>query len=225
MGKSTFIVLLGLLVAASPSAASESSEAIAFSLGTSALMSLACWSLNTAGAEAEEQPAPDAYDRRGWYAGVGGTWGIGTFDDEHMDGDDVSWGANARAGYRCNGRLSNEIEVEWLDGFDRSITHSPLHASFESLFISDNVKGYLLTGRYQPFLMAGFGFLKMDAVTKNGDAPYADRRMAALRLGLGADIYVTKQLVASLDLSHILPVTGNTEFKYYTVGLGLQYRF
>jgi opacity protein-like surface antigen len=96
------------------------------------------------------------------------------------------------------------------------------------------MKGHLLTGRYQPFVLLGLGFMRMESKTRDasggaipGSAPQASDRTIklAMRFGGGLDFYITENVLANAEISYLMP-TGKLEgLDYYTFGLGLQYRF
>ena len=95
---------------------------------------------------------------------------------------------------------------------------------FESLVFTDNVKGHLLTGRYQPFVLMGVGFMRME-----GKIPALGFRETnvdvAMRFGGGLDIYATKKLVVSAEASYLMPTGKLEDLDYYSIGLGVQFRF
>ena len=88
-----------------------------------------------------------------------------------------------------------------------------------------NSKAYLLTGRIQPFLLVGAGFMHFDAkdaldlnLSVNGDA-------FAARFGGGLDVYLSPNVVIALDGSYVLPTGDADGLNYVSWSLGLQYRF
>ncbi len=62
----------------------------------------------------------------------------------------------------------------------------------ESLVFTTNVKGYLLAGRYQPFVLAGMGFMRMESKVRDvtggtvpGLTPHLSERTAELAVRFG----------------------------------------
>ncbi len=191
--------------------------------------------------------------------------GIYSTDFGDLDDHDA-FGFTGRGGYRCHPRVSVELQADWFDDLGGGsivetgetpviVTTSmgPLSDSLrnfkfdlESLVMTTNVKGHLMTGRYQPFVLAGLGFMRMESkardVTPNADAttevcqpaltdpchaPQAsDRRVEiAMRFGGGLDFYLTENVVFSAEGSYLMPTGKLDGLDYYTFSLGLQYRF
>ena len=184
---------------------------------------------------------------------VDGDPGIYTFSFSGIDSD--VFGVTGRGGYRCHPYVSAELQFERLSNFDGGITETTVNTwpsaaddvprnfdfELESLVFTTNVKGHLLTGRYQPFVLAGVGFMRMESKARDTtskaalDAPDPNRDRAAdagdiwvevaLRFGGGLDFYLTENIVVSAEGSYLMPTGKLDDLDYYTFGLGLQYRF
>jgi opacity protein-like surface antigen len=227
------IAVLGLgLLAFPPSARSDSSEinAILLGLGSAVLVGSACAGGVVAGEESDADE--DAYARQGWLAGVGGSYAIEVFEDDVVADFQNSFGVNGRAGYRCHPRFSAEVEVEWLDGFETVISDSKFGKIFafdaEPLVVTVNTKGYLLTGRYQPFVLLGMGAMMADLGVRDlvaGLPGSVSETGFAMRFGGGIDFYATKHVVVSVEADYVLPFDDLEGLDYISIGLGLQYRF
>jgi opacity protein-like surface antigen len=195
----------------------------------------------------------------------------------------LSIGVTGRVGYRFHPHLSAELQAEWLDGFDSYISvyklveHKPAtnipwatggtpakdvelkDPEFAAIavnpwVITGNVKGYLLTGRWQPFLLAGAGLMTAkvslelnDLLGKDppGEEPLGSefrRRMSesdrftgaaesvrstgfAARFGAGIDAYATENFVFTLGADYVFPTGDVKDFDYISVVWGVQYRF
>jgi opacity protein-like surface antigen len=241
-----------VLVALPDSARSDTAKTIAEAAAAGAFVGIVCSSIAlTADDEVDEED----FARRGWLVGVGGSYAFETFEDDaeadyqrQLDIDrgpfptnyaelsvDDSFGFNGRVGYRCHRRFSAEVEVEWLHGFDADLTQSGFtqlaNVEFDPLVVTTNVKGYLLTGRYQPFLLLGAGAMVAETHVRNpvglgftgvGDE---DEKSFAMRFGGGIDLYATKNIVVSLEADYVLPFGNLDALDYVTVGWGVQYRF
>ena len=259
------IVVLAALLGSSPvRAASEGSNAIAITAGISAVLGIACWTADIMAREKEGRHAVKddrAFDRRGFYLdvnGVAGDWR--NRDDEYDDKQetqanlnaDVSienprWGLGGQAGYRCNSRFSVEGEIEWLSTFKGSFGNDQLgqisSLEYDYIIYGANFKGYILTGRLQPYALIGAGTshveskdvptqtptdvpeqtsLEQTAPQNDGNAEFT---MFSMRFGGGLDIYLTPNIVLNGGVEYILPVTGQTNFKYISYKGGLGYRF
>jgi opacity protein-like surface antigen len=160
------------------------------------------------------------------------------------DVEDDLFGFMGRGGYRCHPNISDEIQFERLSYFDGSMMENgtpPVDDSartydleLESLVFTSNVKGHLLTGRYQPFVLVGIGFMRMETKARDalggtlpGSAPQgSDIEIEfAARFGGGLDFYITQSIVASAEVSYVMPTGKLDNLDYYSFGLGLQYRF
>ncbi len=160
------------------------------------------------------QEPGDLYTRRGLVVGVGGSTGFEFFDDDGASGEEVDFGLAARAGFRCTDRMSSELAYEWQEGFDVENSSNDPHWTLTS-----NAKLHLLTGRLQPFLLAGVGIL-------HGEVPGEKRRTdVAARIGGGVDFYLTEQVAFSLDASYVAPGGDVKQLDYLSVGWGLQLHF
>lgn len=194
--------------------------------------------------------AQDDYARNGFYVGLAGTYAIDTFEDDVEDDINAelvalgyvvdldveeSFGINGRIGYRFHRNFSAEFEVEWLDGFESDVDEVAvplgkiLTIDVETVTFTGNAKGYLLTGRYQPFLLVGLGV--MTAETKVKDTvglgfSESDRFTDfAMRFGGGLDLYATENVVISVGADYVLPVGDVEDLDYVSIGWGFQYRF
>jgi opacity protein-like surface antigen len=177
---------------------------------------------------------------------VDGDPGIYTFSFSGIDSD--VFGVTGRGGYRCHPYVSAELQFERLSNFDGGITETTVNTwpsaaddvprnfdfELESLVFTTNAKAYLLTGRYQPFLLAGVGFMRVEAKTqdKTGGtipkfAPHGRtlKTNLAFRLGGGVDFYLSEHVVASAEASYLMPTSALDGLDYYSIGVGLQYRF
>ncbi len=254
-----FVVLMASLVCLlgvpRDARSGQGTKAIMQTAGIGAVMSAAC--IATAALVAESDTVEDGYARRGWLVGAGGSYAMETFEDDvesefqsvlgstvSFSADD-SFGVNGRVGYRCHQRFSVEVEVEWLDGSEADISDTTLVKAFpvdvEPWVYTVNTKGYLLTGRYQPFLLLGVGV--MTASSELGftqgvvaDVQYCvlsdlclyesvDKIEFAMRFGAGIDLYATKHVVVSAEVDYVFPFGDLENFNYVSFGLGLQYRF
>jgi opacity protein-like surface antigen len=160
------------------------------------------------------------------------------------DIDDDAFGILGRGGYRCHPYVSAELQFEALADFDGSLSENgtpPVDDSargyeleLESLVFTTNAKGHLLTGRYQPFVLLGLGFMRMESKARDitggtleGRAPQASDRTVkfAARYGAGLDVYLTQNIVVTAEGSYLMPTGQLDDLDYYQFGVGLQYRF
>jgi opacity protein-like surface antigen len=98
--------------------------------------------------------------------------------------------------------------------------------SLDATTITGNFKFFFLSGRFQPFALLGFGALLLDLDDDTGRSAGGTESNFAMRYGLGLDVYITKQIAASIGASYVLPAGSNIEdFDYVSYGGGIQYRF
>jgi len=171
---------------------------------------------------------------------------------------DEMWGVGGVLGWRVSPHLGLELEGEWIAGSNQSSfrvdnTGDPGTVEIDDLWtITANVRVYPLTGRVQPFAVAGVGVqhARFDAYGRsvgntttgevgNPPVPIAgipadfelrDRKTktdGALRAGVGLDVYLTPQVAGELKVDYVIPFvpTGLVTTDYLSVRLGLLYRF
>ncbi len=202
----------------------------------------------------EEVERDDDFDRLGWYLGVEGVVGTPFMDDGEEDSLNAERGANAKinlkldkhmggfgvkAGRRCHSRLSVEIQVEWIDPIDARLVDDRdgvpsqgtlIRSTYAPIVGSVNMKGYLLTGRFQPYLLFGVGTLSLDVKSRDLFSPTNAKASKtsgglALRFGTGIDIYATRNWVVTARTDYVYSATNIEFLDYFTAGFGVEYRF
>ena len=246
--KPIFVVLIASLVCLlgvpRDALSGGTTKGILQAVGISAVMGGMCIAVAALGDESD--PDEDGYARRGWLVGAGGSYAFETFEDaaekdvQRLLGSttslsvDDSFSVNGRAGYRCHPRFSAEVEVEWIEGFDADFSGLPAPRGgtvsgtieAEPWVVTANTKGYLLTGRYQPFVLLGAGVMTADFEAKAmGVSDSFSETNFVMRFGGGIDIYATKHVVVSVETDYVLPFGDLDPLDYLSIGLGLQYRF
>jgi len=233
-----------VLVALPAPARSDTAKTVVEGTAAAALVGIVCSSIALT---SDDDVDKDDFARRGWLVGVGGSYALETFEDDaeadyqgplgptaNLSVDD-SFGFNGRVGYRCHPRFSAEVEVEWLKGFESDLTQPGVvqlaKVDFEPVVITTNVKGFLLTGRYQPYLLVGAGVMTADTKVRNpvglaftGVRSESDNAFA-MRFGGGIEYYATEQVVVTLGADYVLPFGNLEALDYITIKWGLQYRF
>ncbi len=154
------------------------------------------------------------FARPGVYFGAGGTYAIENFDVPGYNLDNT-FGFNVRAGYRAIPNLAVELEYEWYDDFGIQ------GVEVDGWALTVNGKGYLATGRVQPFVLVGLGVIHGEA---SAGGLSLDDEAFGVRLGAGIDAYTTENLVISIDASYVLPTGNLDDFQYFALGWGLQWR-
>ncbi len=137
-------------------------------------------------------------------------------------------GLGALVGYRFHPHLAAEVQFQWfakanIQAFDEDFTVDFL--ALETLVFTGNVKGYLLTGRIQPFLLAGAGLMHFEVKDKLGLGLSAKDEDFAARFGAGIDFYLTPNIVAVAEGGYVLPTGELDGLDHVVWSIGLQYRF
>lgn len=163
----------------------------------------------------EENTAPD---RTGVYLGVGGSYNIEDFD---VGGFGNGFGFNVRAGRRMHPRVALELEIEKFSGFDGN------GAEYDAWQMGVNAKGFVLTGKWQPFVLAGLGFAHGE-VTQNNLPPGPANPKAtedfAMRFGGGLDWYFMDHVLATVDITYLVHAGDLSDFNVASLSWGIQYR-
>jgi len=187
------------------------------------------------------------FARTGWFAGLQGIYAIGDYAEAEesalqealapfairVDPGDHGWGVGGNAGNRCHERFATEAEVQWMTGFTGDV-YAEGQGRISRFYLdvltgTVNFKGYLLTGRFQPYGLIGIGAMTVDSRIEDtvGNAPEKNtsNTMFAARFGGGIDVYVTRHIVAKAGVDYLMPISGIKNFKALIVDAGLEYRF
>jgi opacity protein-like surface antigen len=193
-------------------------------MGTTALLCVLLLLLLSPGLASAQDPA---YDRSGVYIGVGGIRAYEDFDDDGLGlRFQDTFGFDARIGYRLHPRLAAEAQYQWYDEFDVKFSGTEI-GTIDGWSLTGNLKGFLLTGQYQPYVLSGAGLLSLDLDISLADD---DDTAFAWRLGFGIDAYTYAtpagdNLVLNVEASYVIPTNDLDDLDFWTVGIGLAYRF
>jgi opacity protein-like surface antigen len=181
-------------------------------------------------AQAEAPPEYD-FGRPGIYAGAGVAVGFENFDSPYFAEDyagfddyDTPVGFDFWAGYRLIPNLALEVELGYLGGFDLKRTHLKMDA----LTLTGNVKAYALTGRFQPFALAGVGMLNWrseDSSAPSYNESVSSETDLAARFGAGIDVYLTEGFALEVKASYVLSTRDLDGSDYIDLIIGGQIRF
>jgi len=176
-------------------------------------------------------PVLEGYARRGVYLAFLPSYSFAGFEDEIEDlvpGIDISVD-DSRAlrggiGYRVNPRLELELQGEWFEEYNIDLLGVEA-AEFQAWSLALIGRVYLLTGRFQPYALAGGGYLDIELSDKLGLGLSENSSGTMARGGGGMDFYATNRIVINVEGSYVLPLGGLENLDYWTFGLGLKYRF
>ncbi len=165
--------------------------------------------------DADEPEEIPSFSRNGGYLGLGGAFALENFRDEGDQDDSAS--IAFRAGYRGYPWLAVELLGEVLTAFDDS---SQQGNDVKGFVVTVNAKAIAPLGRVEPWLMAGIGFLDIDADRRSGR-----RDDFAFRSAAGLDVYLTPSWALYGEASYLLPTGEVKRYEHATFGGGILYRF
>ena len=116
-------------------------------------------------------------------------------------GVDIEPGFGGRGGYRFHPHFSGEVQFEWLAPRDIKRGGSKA-AKLKTVTATANAKGYLLTGRIQPYLLTGIGLMHsdLDGTTGGfGGLPKKQSDDFLARFGGGVELYIDPETVLTLE--------------------------
>ncbi len=176
-------------------------------------------------------PVDEGYARRGIYISFLPSRSFEAFHDEIEDllplievSVDDSWAVSGRFGYRINPRMGVEVQGEWYEEYNIDLLGVEA-AEFQGWSAALMGRVYLLTGRIQPYALAGGGYLDVKLSDKLGRGISENNSGSMARWGGGIDFYATNRFVISMEGSYVLPLGGLEDLDFWTFGLGLKYRF
>jgi opacity protein-like surface antigen len=192
-------------------------------------------------AQDDEDAVESVFARQGGYvmgAVVGGFDAAAENDLNDLGFRDVNVapavGFNTRLGWRQSNHFGFEFELEYINDFTISFVDVYDNDTFRksdalALAITFNGKVPLLTGRIQPYGIAGAGLLyyQIREGSKNDGTSFL------VRAGIGLDYYITENIVANLEGSYAYPTSRidpldqglPVDVDYVSLGVGLAYRF
>jgi opacity protein-like surface antigen len=166
------------------------------------------------------------YAQRGLYLGAGANFQVptrtGDIENEvirSLGGTpnvsanvDDSWGMNARLGYRLNPRLALEGQFEWVANFevDAQVSGVERKQEIALMVLTANGKYFLMTGRVQPYLVAGAGWGRSRVKPAIGGSAERNDGWVA-RGGVGVSLYGSRDVALTIETSYVHPASGRIE--------------
>lgn len=183
---------------------------------------LLAWS---AGARAqddeEEEEEVSEYARSGWFLSLQALYAFENFDVKGANADGA-WGASGRFGYRFLPRLAAELQFESPITFDVRAAGSRL-AHVTGFVPSVNARGYLLTGRWQPYVVGGIGAGVFLTDGKVGNGNSWDAGFTA-RVGAGVELYGDDIWAMTVEGSYVIPTGDVDHYQYGVISWGFSWR-
>ena len=146
------------------------------------------------------------FGRTGAYIGGGFVGALNETDLDDATGD--SLGFDLRGGYRLHPHFAVEGQLSYLDNIGGNFGVADV--DLKTLIGTANVKGFLLTGRVQPYAQAGIGGTALHAKASflgNTVASDSDTEFT-FRGGGGVDVYVSPRVNLYTEATYVL-LTGD----------------
>lgn len=207
---------------------------------------LVCAAPLSAAAQGE---ADEEWFANGWYVGLGGMYGVEFRADEAMGpmveaplgagigaSVDDSPGFASRLGWRQSSWLAAELQLDYLAGFDVRAQGIDW-LSYRLLVMTVNAKfAAPMLGRLQPYGVVGVGLSKswidtsfaLDgayAAMPNLQPPDDGAVGAAVRGGIGFDLYIAHGVALTTEASYVFPTGDNEKLDYLALEFGFSYSF
>lgn len=189
------------------------------------------------------------YARNGLYVSAAGSWAIypdladaanQAFTTTVPVDVQSPLGFDTRFGYRFHPRFATEAQFEWLSEAEIPLTATS-QFQLETWTLTANAKAYILTGRYQPFILLGVGTTNFEYGDEAAVGINVEGYNFAARMGGGIDLYATRNIVVSLDATYVINAIVDQQRlrstpeeylglvtdgpNHFSLTWGLQYRF
>ena len=160
------------------------------------------------------------YGREGGYAGLAGVLGFEQFDTggTGLSAGDSDLGFAVRGGWRTAEGLAVEGSFESVTGYTVSAGPAETDLDFTSFSVAG--KYYFSPDRVQPYAMVGLGHAWVDT-----DIPGVDDDGAFVRLGGGADFYLSKEVAVFGELSYNRMFGDLKDLDHVDFVIGFLFRF
>ena len=180
------------------------------------------------------------YAKPGWYVSVGGSFDVHLFESTANDVSDGvvdldnAWGIDIKVGKRIKRWLSLEVEYEYINGFDFSISDVKVN-SLQVNTLTGNVKFHYPIQRFIPYAVLGIGGAWYRVTDDTGlfDDFDSDTALAG-RAGVGFDLFLNQNWAVNANYSVVLStydLTSPTELEnvsdvhYGAFQVGIAYYF
>lgn len=175
--------------------------------------------------------ADEGYARRGLYLGLHSSYAGELFEsaiEDSLPGIDLevddSRSLQARIGYRLFSWLALEAQAELYDDYNIQLLGVDA-AELDGWSLTLMGKWYPLTGRIQPYLLAGGGYMEVNLSDQLSLGLSEDGSGSVAQGGAGLDFYLTRHLLVNVEAVYAFPMGGVADLDFWTVRGGLEYRF
>jgi opacity protein-like surface antigen len=158
------------------------------------------------------------YSREGFSAGGGISAAFEEFDGGSFDDTGA---VSVFGGYRFHPNFALDGRFEATGEFDGDA--GPFDVEVEIWTLTANGQFFLLTDRFQPYLLGGVGIGEADVDVDPGGSD--DETDAVVRLGVGLDTYATPNFVIGAEAAYNIGIDDLDDFDYWTLSALFRYRF
>jgi hypothetical protein len=167
------------------------------------------------------------YARPGVYLGGGFNYAFEMFDEiqgaKNIDVDNT-FGFDVFAGYRLHPNFAAEGLFQYHHEFDMDP-----NGHYGGWSMTANGKAYILTGRIQPFVLAGLGYIDIDKARRprHVSPPLAapSGNDFVMRFGGGVDFYINEMVAIGPEAAYVLPFGQANNLDMTTLSLDVRFRF
>lgn len=176
------------------------------------------------------------YARSGLYLGLGFVGGVYTQADSETEKElaaigyvidvesSVAAGLDLQAGYRLHPHAAAQVHFQYFPNTDVEFDGVKVIEA-DTWTLTGDIKGYVFTKRFQPYVLAGLGIMHTKQKDTLGLGFTESTEEFAVRLGGGIDYYLTENFVFEVELGGVLPSGDLKDLDLFTFAVGLQYRF
>jgi opacity protein-like surface antigen len=163
--------------------------------------------------------------RIGPYLGAGAVYALETFSNVGMPTSD-SGGFNVRVGYRYPPHVAGELQVESYPQFDGPDGNGVDEFLVNGWNVGGNVRGYILKGKFQPFVLMGVNYMDMETTIPSGPAAKINKQDdgVGMRFGGGMEIYAFQKVAVTADISYVLGLGEVDGYDLVAFSLGFIFR-
>lgn len=188
---------------------------------------LAAWLVAWAAPVFAQEPDEEKAAWTGFYLAVGGGASFDTGISKGLEErifipieTDPSGLVDFRAGWRFYEYASLELQVQGLTGFSATSTSIDGTLDIQGVGFTPNLRGYLLTGRFQPYGVMGMGMAWLDF----GDTGISGTSFA-FRVGGGLETVVSDHFALDVGLTYMLTTGQLSDFDHLNFSATAVYRF